>query len=613
MSIEFLKTDYEKIDYLNNLLKSRATGKEVSDNEYKVLRSELLSNNEIESYLPVWLKTNGDLNSFWRFIKDKFQKYDERTRFLSDEFEPLINYLAPKELKKAVVPKDSLPLSKDILKKELNEYLNRKQKITNIYGDFLLSSKVLGNGGTSVVKGFSFHGKEYAIKFLLENIKEKENTTFKRFKQAHLNLLSIQHLGVILPQIHFDSIEINEQIKIPYIIMPKAENTLKVYIEDKKKNDTFDFTLFKKLFNSLINIVDIIHNKKIIHRDIKPENIFILDGKLVLGDFDIAKFNDDEHIKLVDTKKSDRLANFYYSAPEQSSKKFDEITFTADWYAIGQVLYWLITNDTLRGQDNITFAKYDKNYKEFEKLIKILLSNNPKNRFSSKQDIENFLQNKKKISWEDTLHNFDEIIYKYMPEFGMRQGIKTYTDSKTINEIMNDLSSNVKKLNLWWSQGYSDMNIYEIVKAEYCATCWIVGLDEIKIKSIWFYKHHESFGGSCIIIETDSFSSTGLYHEATGYEEFGIFKEHYITRTEFDSGWAVLNGERIKLNGEAILRGRILTNTIFFLAPQSGPLITNDKIIDKIYKDYQAYYEISEKTLEPLKQIKRSHDILMMS
>jgi serine/threonine-protein kinase len=612
LSIEFLKTNYEKIDYLNNLLKSRATGKEVSDNEYKVLRTELLSNSAIESYLPIWLKTNGDLNSFWRFIKGKFQKYDERTKFLSDEFEPLINYLAPKELKQILIPKDSLPLSKDILKKELNDYLKIKDKITNIYGDFLLSTKVLGNGGTSVVKGFNFHGKEYAIKFLLENIEEKENTTFKRFKQAHLNLLSIQHLGVILPQIHFDSIEI-KQIKIPYIIMPKAENTLKVYIEDKKKNDAFNFTLFKKLFDNLINIVDIIHNQKIIHRDIKPENIFILDGRLVLGDFDIAKFNDDEHIKLIDTKKGDRLANFYYSAPEQSSKKFDEITFAADWYAIGQVLYWLITGDTLRGQDNITFAKYDKNYKEFEILIKTLLSNSPKDRFSSKQDIENFLQSKKKISWEDTLHNFDEIIYKYMPEFGMRQGMKTYTDSKTINEIMNDLSSNVKKLNLWWSQGYSDMNIYEVVKAKYCDTCWIVGLDEIKIKSIWFYKHHESFGGSCIIIETDSFSLTGLYPEATDYEEFGIFNDHYITRTEFDSGWAVLNGERIKLNGEAILRGRILTDTIFFLAPQSGPLITNDKIIDKIYKDYQVHHEISEKSLEPLKEIRRSHDILMMS
>ncbi len=614
MSIEFLKTDYEKVDYLNNLLKSRAAGKEVSDDEYKILRSELLANEKLEPYFPIWLKTNGDIHSFWRYIKEKFKKYDERTKFISDEFSHLLNHLAPKELKQTI-PKDSVPSSNDILKQKVSEYFKKNDEISNIYGTFKLTTKVLGNGGTSVVKGFNFgsNENEYAIKFLLDNIFEKESSTFKRFKQAHLNLLSIQHTGCVLPQIHFDSILIEDNIRIPYIIMPKAEYTLKSYVDEKKKNEEFDFQVFQNLFKSLINTTDSVHSHNIIHRDIKPENIFILDKRLVLGDFDIAKFSDEVHIKLIDTKKGDRLANFYYSAPEQSTKKFDEITFTADWYAIGQVLYWLITGDTLRGQSSISFTSYDSRYKEFEPLIMNLLSNNPTSRLSSKKDIEEFLNSKKKTSWEDTLHNFDEIIYKYMSEFGMRQGIKEYTDVKSINEIMNDLSLDIKKLNLYWSQGYSDTNIYEITKAKYCDECWTVGLDEIKIKSIWFYKHHESFGGSCIIVETDNFESTGLYPGETEYEEFGILEDNYITRTEFDSGWAVINGERVKLNGHASLRGRILSTTIFFLAPQSGPLITNNIIIDKVYQDYKKIQKIDTKLLEPLKSIKRSDDILMMS
>lgn len=614
MSIEFLTTDYEKIDYLNNLLKSRAIGKEVSDDEYKILRSELLANKKIESYFPVWLKTNGDINSFWRFIKGKFQKYDERTQFISDEFSPLLTYLAPKGLKQTI-PKDSVPSSNDILKQKVSEYFKKNNELNNIYGTFKLTTKVLGNGGTSVVKGFTFgsNKNEYAVKFLLDNIFEKESSTFKRFKQAHLNLLSIQHTGCVLPQIHFDSILIEDNVRIPYIIMPKAESTLKSYVDEKKKNKEFDFKVFENLFRALISTTDSIHSHNIIHRDIKPENIFILDKKLVLGDFDIAKFSDESHIKLVDTKKGDRLANFYYSAPEQSTKKFDEISFATDWYAIGQVLHWLITGDTLRGQANISLASYDSRYKEFEPLIMNLLSNNPTSRLSSKKDIEDFFNTKKQISWEDTLHNFDEIIFKYMSEFGMRQGIKSYTDIKSINEIMSDLSLDIKKLNLWWSQGYSDRNIYEITKEKHCDECWTVGLDEIKIKSIWFYKHHDSFGGSCIIVETDNFEATGLYPGVTEYEEFGILEDNYITRTEFDSGWAVINGERVKLNGQASLRGRILSNTIFFLAPQNGPLITNDKIIDKIYQDYIKSQQIDTKLLEPLKTIKRSHDILMMS
>lgn len=249
MSIEFLKTDYEKIDYLSNLLKSRATGKEASDSEYKALRDELLLNRKLEQYFPIWLKTNGDLNSFWRFIKEKFKTYDERTKFLSDEFLPLLNYLMPTELKPVSIPKDILPLGQDTLKQKLNEYLKIHNEIINIYGNFILSTKVLGNGGTSVVKGFNFSGKEYAIKFLLENIKQKESTTFKRFKQSHLNLLSIQHSGVVLPQIHFDSIKINNETQIPYIIMPKAETTLKVFVDEKK--EMMNLTLYS-LKNYLI-------------------------------------------------------------------------------------------------------------------------------------------------------------------------------------------------------------------------------------------------------------------------------------------------------------------------------------------------------------------------
>ncbi len=613
MSIKFLKKDYEKIDYLSNLLKSRATGKEASDSEYKALREELLSNKELEQYFPIWLKTNGDLNSFWRFIKEKFKKYDERTKFLSDEFLPLLNYLMPTELKPVLAQKVLLPSSKDILKQELNEYIKINNEIINIYGSFILTTKVLGNGGTSVVKGFNFSGKEYAIKFLLENIKQKESTTFKRFKQAHLNLLSIQHSGVVLPQIHFDSIEINNETKIPYIIMPKAETTLKVFVDEKKRNNEFDFTIFKNLFNDLINIVDIIHSHNIIHRDIKPENLFIVDGRLVLGDFDIAKFNDDEHIKLVDTKKGDKMANFYYSAPEQSIKKFDEITFSADWYAIGQVLYWLITGDTLRGQENISLVQYDKQYEEYEALIRNLLSNEPSHRLSSKKDIEEFLKSKKQIRWEDTLHNFDDIIvYKYMSDFGVsRQGFKEFNDVESILEIMTDLSDNTDKLALWISQGYSDRDVKYISKDKSCDTCFLIDYLEIKIKTIWIYKHFDSFGGSTIIIETDN--NKAINSDTNNIDYYGLFDGNIIKPEEVDSGWAMIDGKRTKLDRTAEVRERVLNKTIYFLAPFKGPLVKNNKIIDNLYKSYNEEIGLNEDFLKPLKSIKRSDAIMMMS
>ncbi|SON52937.1 TIR domain-containing protein [Vibrio tapetis] len=93
MSIEFLTSNAEKVNYLCALLKSRATGKESSNSEYQQLRHELLSNNTLSSHLPSWLKLARDLDSFWDFIQPKFGTYLERRAFLDKEFADLMSHL----------------------------------------------------------------------------------------------------------------------------------------------------------------------------------------------------------------------------------------------------------------------------------------------------------------------------------------------------------------------------------------------------------------------------------------------------------------------------------------------------------------------------------------
>lgn len=93
MSLEFVSTDYEKVSYLCNLLIDHATGTQASNVEFEELRHDLLSNKDIGQYLPSWLKTNRSLNSFWGFIKPKFDTYAERRLFLSEEFAPILNHL----------------------------------------------------------------------------------------------------------------------------------------------------------------------------------------------------------------------------------------------------------------------------------------------------------------------------------------------------------------------------------------------------------------------------------------------------------------------------------------------------------------------------------------
>ena len=608
MSLEYLKNDLEKVEYLSNILKSRARGNEVSNNEYQKLRRELLDNDKLKDILPIFIKTNPDINSFWSFIKQKFKTYDGRTNFIDKEFEKVINFLKNNLQNTIYTNIEDKYINKDNLKQILKEYFDKNKVLKNIYGEFKLTRKDIGSGGTSIVKEFELEGKKYAVKFLLENIAKKESKAYKRFKQAHLNLLSIQQSGVILPQIHMDKLKINENVTVPYIIMPVADLTLKKYIKDKKKNNEFNIQIFEKVFDYLLDIIDIIHKNKIIHRDIKPENIFIFNNKLVLGDFDIAKFEKDKYIKLIETQLSERLANFHFSAPEQSNRDIEEIGYEADWYSFGQILYWMIMGKTLRGQDEIILPK---EYKKYQNLIKKLLSENPKNRLKSKNEILDFLQEQEKFSPEDILCEFENIIFKYTSEFGQSgEGFKKYSDIKDINEIMQDLSKQYKKLNLWWSQGVPDNQIINIKKLNLCDRCWLLNYFEIKIKSIWFFKHYYNLGCSLIIIETDKLESTKVYDKTYPQEEVGLFRGRYIDRKFIDTGWAIIDNERIKLD-EYEVRIRVTDNDIFFIAPQNGPIITYDFLIRSIYQKYQKIKYLDEKLLESLKEIKNPDNMIL--
>jgi hypothetical protein len=91
--MENLETDFERAEYLQNLLISRATGGIAEDTEYKDLREYFLSNSGTRSQVPSWIKTNRNLDQFWQFIKHKFPSYAERRIFIWAEFEPILDVL----------------------------------------------------------------------------------------------------------------------------------------------------------------------------------------------------------------------------------------------------------------------------------------------------------------------------------------------------------------------------------------------------------------------------------------------------------------------------------------------------------------------------------------
>lgn len=85
------------------------------------------------------------------------------------------------------------------------------------------------------------------------------------------------------------------------------------------------------------------HAAGLVHRDVKPQNLILsTDGVLKLGDFGIALGHDGTKLTLAGTV----LGTAGYLAPEQA--RGEPVTAAADIYAVGAVLYELLTGEPAR-------------------------------------------------------------------------------------------------------------------------------------------------------------------------------------------------------------------------------------------------------------------------
>ncbi|HEU5476517.1 MAG TPA: serine/threonine-protein kinase [Gaiellaceae bacterium] len=91
------------------------------------------------------------------------------------------------------------------------------------------------------------------------------------------------------------------------------------------------------------------HAAGFVHRDVKPQNLLLsTDGVLKLGDFGIAVGHDGTRLTVAGTV----LGTAGYLAPEQA--RGEQVTAAADIYAVGAVLYELLSGEPSRSATSLT-------------------------------------------------------------------------------------------------------------------------------------------------------------------------------------------------------------------------------------------------------------------
>lgn len=236
------------------------------------------------------------------------------------------------------------------------------EKSMGIHYEVDFDQKPIGFGGMgTVMKGVRVEEKtgvriDVAIKFLFDDL--PQNAVDRARREASIQLQNdnlvrmygfvethdggVQRLHVVSELL--DGIMLHDFLKGSIVnhegqSVPFFENLYAKYCADKEK-----FAVF--LIKNILSGIMALHDSGFIHRDIDPSNIMLTtDGKIKLIDFGVARkisanSSGDEHQL---TTAGHFIGKANYAAPELAIGDLQHQNATTDIYAIGILLYQIIT------------------------------------------------------------------------------------------------------------------------------------------------------------------------------------------------------------------------------------------------------------------------------
>ncbi len=199
---------------------------------------------------------------------------------------------------------------------------------------YRLESEIGAGGMATVYLAHDLrHDRRVAVKVLRSELAAVIGA--ERFLAEIKLTANLQHPH-ILPL--FDSGEADSFL---FYVMPfVAGETLRDRLRREKQLPVPDAV---RIASEVASALDYAHRQGVVHRDIKPENILLHDGRALVADFGIAlAASKASGERMTETGMS--LGTPHYMSPEQAMGE-REITARSDVYALGAVLYEMLTGD----------------------------------------------------------------------------------------------------------------------------------------------------------------------------------------------------------------------------------------------------------------------------
>lgn len=247
--------------------------------------------------------------------------------------------------------------------------VSRVRKITEFGNDNKFANelqKVIKNLGASVPANITM---ENFIKFrsAIQNIISDDNPinngalkvlhTIEDEEEAEIAKKRIEKEISAMVEIHhpnlLEIIEHDSDDFLWYVSRYHPNGTL----EDNKNIFKGNNLLTLKTIRPLVDGVKLLHENNCVHRDIKPQNIFLsIDNELILGDFGIIFFDDEQHTR--PSKTFEKVGSKWWMPDWAHKIEIEKVNPSFDVFSLGKLIWTMISGQSYLPHNHFKHEEY---------------------------------------------------------------------------------------------------------------------------------------------------------------------------------------------------------------------------------------------------------------